>query len=258
MNIDPFKVAFNATASEPVQPWDPSIHPEVEDLIRQVGGTTYNHGLYRVLTPSQYPVAKEAFERMHPKYEGKLAPFGYDWMGRHFAVDLHASTNGNPRVLMMEPGTGSAFVIPVTVETFHNEELVESHDDALASGSWTEWRETHPDPLPHSKCVGYRKPLFLGGEDDFPNYEIGNLEIYIEFCSQVWDRIRDLPEGTPIKNIQWKWFRCRKIRPLRKRRVLDPCSPTLLIKSNGPVGRNSRTQERYFNGSRLSMRRTFP
>ena len=203
MNIDPFKVAFNATAIEPVQPWDPSIHPEVEDLIRQVAGTTYNHGLYRVLTPSQYPVAKEAFERMHPKYADSIAPFGYDWAGRHFSLDLTASAKGQPRVLMMEPGTGAVFVIPVSVETFHNEELVQFHDSALASKSWTKWVKDHPEPLAHKECVGYKKPLFLGGSDTFPNFEIGNLEVYLEFCSQVWDRIRDLPEGTPIKNIQW-------------------------------------------------------
>jgi hypothetical protein len=203
MNIETFKIAFHATAIEPAQPWDPSIHPEVEDLIRQVAGTTYNHGLYRVLTPAQYTSAKEAFELMHPEFAGCLAPFGYDWSGRYFAVDVTTIDTDEPMILMLEPGSGEVFEIPGTVTSFHNDTLVNSTEPALASGSWTEWRETHPDPLPHSKCVGYRKPLFLGGEDDFPNYEIGNLEVYIEFCSQVWDRIRDLPEGTPIKNIQW-------------------------------------------------------
>lgn len=204
MNLQPFSRAFKITATESTPKEGLETHPEVEGLLRTLGGTSYNHGLYRIITPAQFLFARETFERMHPIYTGTLAPFGYDWLGRHFAVDVASTSAGRPRILMLEPGSGDVFVIPGTIASFHNKELPESHEAALASSAWQEWQEMHPQPLAHSECVGFKKPLFLGGEDDFPNFERGELDVYIEFCAQVWLRTRDLPEGTRIGDIRWK------------------------------------------------------
>lgn len=43
---------------------------------------------------------------------------------------------------MFEPGTGEVFDIPVTIEDFHNVEIVEYHEDSLASEFLTSGMKT--------------------------------------------------------------------------------------------------------------------
>jgi hypothetical protein len=48
--------------------------------------------------------------------------------------------------------------------SFHDEEIVDYRNEALASESFASWATANPDavPLGASDCAGYRVPLFLG------------------------------------------------------------------------------------------------
>ena len=59
-------------------------------------------------------------EGVFPEFAGRIVPFGYDWLGRHFALDLGRVKEGVPRVLMLEVGAGEAVQIPTSIEDFHN------------------------------------------------------------------------------------------------------------------------------------------
>ncbi len=50
-------------------------------------------------------------------------------------------------------------------------------------------------------CVGYKKPLFLGGSDTTDNLELAKLEVYWEISAQLLNKTRDLPIGTHVNNI---------------------------------------------------------
>ena len=73
-------------------------------------------------------------EQAFPKYKNYIDVFGYDWLGRIFAINKI-----NNHILLFEPGTGEVLDIPVTFEEFHDSEIVECHEDCLASEFFQEW-----------------------------------------------------------------------------------------------------------------------
>lgn len=203
MNLDRFNQAFNVTNDEcsagriitvPVE-------QDVHELVSAHGGKTFNQGVYRVLRPDQLADAKEAMERVFPEFRGRIEPFGFDWLGRHFALDRRRIENGKAQVLILEVGAGEAMQIPASVAEFHNVELVEYADDALSLPFWSRWREGNPAALAHSECVGYQVPLFLGGADDLPNLEVMDLSVYVEICGQLRNKTRSLSPGQTIGHI---------------------------------------------------------
>ncbi|HIF6190235.1 TPA: T6SS immunity protein Tdi1 domain-containing protein [Vibrio parahaemolyticus] len=105
---------------------------------------------------------------------------------------------------MFEPGTGEALEIPVNFAQFHEDELVNYTNEALAVEFFSEWLATGNEPPASSQCVGYKKPLFLGGADIVANLELIDLEVYWGISGQLLEKVRGLPPGTPISNITIK------------------------------------------------------
>ncbi len=52
-----------------------------------------------------------------------------------------------------------------------------------------------------TECVGYRKPLFLGGQDVIDNLEISDMEVYWSLCGQLLGRVRNLPNGARVGHL---------------------------------------------------------
>jgi hypothetical protein len=86
---------------------------------------------------------------------------------------------------------------------FHDDELVEYADEALAAEFFELWAGRYPDTLPlgRDSCVGYRVPLFLGGQDDIENLEVSDLAVYWSLCGELRAAVRDLPPGTSIDEV---------------------------------------------------------
>jgi len=57
---------------------------------------------------------------------------------------------------------------------------------------------SHPVDLRLDQCVGYITPLFLGGQDEFENFEISDLEVYWAINGQILEKTRGLPDGARI------------------------------------------------------------
>jgi len=79
---------------------------------------------------------------------------------------------------MFEPGTGEALEIPVPFSRFHDEELVDYTEEALARSFFYQWQRSGGPAPTVSECVGYQRPLFLGGKDTVANLEISDLDVY--------------------------------------------------------------------------------
>ncbi|QIE99986.1 T6SS immunity protein Tdi1 domain-containing protein [Roseimicrobium sp. ORNL1] len=206
MILDRFQQFFVATAGTGDRILPSSVDFGVQNLARifdELGGKTFNHGLYRVFHPGQLPVVTEAIEGVFPEYRGRIVPFGYDWLGRHFACDRARTEDGEPQVLMLEIGAGEAMEIPASALDFHNIELVEYTDEALAAPFWSQWRSLNPTDLAFGDCVGYKVPLFLGGADDLTNLEVIDLSVYVEICGQLRNKVRTLPPGQSIRRISF-------------------------------------------------------
>jgi hypothetical protein len=166
-------------------------------------GCSFENGLYRLHSASTGSVGQQNADAAFPDHAGRIAVFGFEWLGRQFALDFDRLENGEPLVVMLEPGTGEALQIPVNFVRFHDEELVDFRNEALASEFFDNWAAINPDaiPLGLSECVGYRVPLLLGGRDDVANLEVIDFDLYWSIVGQL--RIQtanDLP-GTSIRHV---------------------------------------------------------
>jgi hypothetical protein len=103
---------------------------------------------------------------------------------------------------ILEPGTGQLLEIPDTFAGFIEGELVDFQDAALASPFYEAWLTSGGRVPQVSECVGYKKPLFLGGEDAVGNLDISDLDVYISICGQLNEQTRRLRRGTRIDGIR--------------------------------------------------------
>lgn len=204
MNLVRFSSAYHATARETggasSQDQDFGV-PTLGALLRELGGGTFNHGLYRVLRSDQVAATGQALEGVFPEYRGRIVPFAFDWLGRHFASDLARLENGEPLVLMLEVGAGEAMMVPASIGDFHNVELVQHADDALATPFWEQWRRLRPGDLAFSECAGYKVPLFLGGADVVANLDVIDVAVYVDICGQLRSKTRFLLPGQSIRSV---------------------------------------------------------
>ncbi|MBN8816614.1 MAG: DUF1851 domain-containing protein [Sphingomonas sp.] len=136
-----------------------------------------------------------------PTFAKRITCFGSSWLGCQFATDEARITRGERQILLLEPGTGEALEIPAGLDTFHTGELVEQPDAVAAYGFFNTWRSAGGETPRYDQCVGYRKPLFLGGEDEISNLELSDFEVYWHISAQIIEKVRGLPTGTRINNI---------------------------------------------------------
>lgn len=106
--------------------------------------------------------------------------------GHCLGVDTQRLEEGQPGVLMFEPGTAEILEIPANIETFHDALMIENPDAALTANIYVEdWLAAGGAQPAFDQCIGYKKPLFLGGEDDISNQELIDLEVYWHIMGQV-------------------------------------------------------------------------
>ena len=123
-------------------------------------------------------------EAAFPEYQGAIVCFGYDWLGRHFALDTRSDEAQWP-ILLIEPGAGEAMQIPVSFADFHNVEVVEYAADALAEPFFEEWLSSGGASPRAAECIAYKTPLFLGGSDTIENLEVSDMDVYWHLCGQL-------------------------------------------------------------------------
>lgn len=165
------------------------------------GGLSFLGGLYRVHTRTSATASDALVRHAFPEFAGRLACFGYDWLGRQFATDSGRGESDDPEVMLFEPGTGEALEIPVPFSRFHDEELVDYTDEALALSFFEEWQRSGGGAPKLSECVGYKRPLFLGGEDVVANLELSDLDVYWTIMGQLRRQAQGLPEGARIAGV---------------------------------------------------------
>ena len=157
----------------------------ITELLRESGGASFEEGLYRLHPSMEIEPWTKNVEAAFPQYEGKIVCFGFDWLGRHFALDQRGEEGAQWPILMIEPGSGEAMKIPVSFADFHNVELVEYADDALAEPFYDEWLDAGGASPSMTECISYKKPLFLGGEDTIENLELSDMDVYWHLCSEL-------------------------------------------------------------------------
>ena len=156
----------------------------ITELLSSSGGATFARGLYRLHRSGDIANRTKNVEAAFPEYQGGVVCFGYDWLGRHFALDTRKDEGQWP-ILLIEPGTGEAMQIPASFADFHNVELVEYAQDALAEPFFAEWLASGGAPPRPTECIGCKTPLFLGGSDSIENLEVCDMDVYWHLCGQL-------------------------------------------------------------------------
>jgi len=177
---------------------DPTDKSDHEVFLSCFSGTSFNGGLYRIINENDLDLWNNRVLFAFPQFEKRILCFAYDWLGSVFATDSGRLVNGNHGVLMFEPGTGKALNIPSDIQSFHDEGLIEFGEAALGISFFKGWLASGGMPPRFDQCIGYKKPLFLGGEDDIENLEVSDLDVYWHLMGQLIRKTRGLTEGTNI------------------------------------------------------------
>ena len=170
----------------------------LKELLDLFGGGSFRSGVYRIIHPADLLEWQKRVDLAFPEFGNGLVCFGYDWLGRAFALDTRRSEAGQPGILMLDLGAGEALEIPANLLEFHEGLLLEDDDVALASKFHRMWLKAGGVVPTHDRCIGYKIPLFLGGKDEIENLEESDLDVYWHIIGQVLIQVRDLPPGTVI------------------------------------------------------------
>jgi len=156
-----------------------------KEIMSNYAGATFDNGLFRLHTTAEIPKWSQAVEETLPTLKGRLVCFAYDWLGRQFAFDKSRTDANQMLILLLEPGSGEVFEIPVSFGTFLNLEITEYRNDALASEFFQQWLNSGGAAPSHAECIGYKVPLYLGGSDTVENLELSDMEVYWSICAQT-------------------------------------------------------------------------
>lgn len=148
------------------------------DLLTRCAGGSFRNGLYRLHTPDGIRNWTAIVQDSFPEYRDRVLCFGYDWLGRHFALLRDRLAGQQAQVVLFDPGFHEVLAIPCSFDEFHRSELPQHADDALAATFYLKWLSSGGGRPSVSECVGYRIPPTLGGIDEISNLEVIDMDVY--------------------------------------------------------------------------------
>ena len=177
-----------------------SNNDSLKSLFSQLAGLTFDNGILRIHSLGSSYVWTEYITYYFEEYKNKVYSFAFDWLGRQFSVDLF----NKDLIYMFDPATGESFKLEQNIFGFFNEDLSIYKEGTLITDEFYQLSNLHLNNLDFNQCIGYKKILFLGGEDNISNLELIDMEVYWEINRQVFRKIKGLPEGMKINKISFK------------------------------------------------------
>jgi hypothetical protein len=175
--------------------------PEVYSLFKLFSGSVFDDGLLRIHNPGSFYFWTELTFEYFKKFKCNSYCFAFDWIGRQYAVNYN---NGNTMILMLDPATAEAFELITDIESFLNDNVDDFKHDILEFERFKILSKKVKSTLQFDQCFGFKRFLFLGGNDEDDNYELNDMEVYWELNYQIYNKTKNLPAGTLIGNISIK------------------------------------------------------
>lgn len=182
--FQPFKSTFILTDSESLAESISETGIPLELLFSSFAGATFDNGLYRIHCQSSSRVWNNLILESFPKLEEQFDCFGYDWCGRQYAVN-----KSNDKLYMFDCAAFEYMVLDSDLIKFHNIILTENKFDTLLEDEFEEWLNVNSKPLNFTECVGFKIPLFLGGNEDISNLELCDMKFYWELTTQLYNKL---------------------------------------------------------------------
>lgn len=188
----------NPRPDRPIRGWD--------ELFTRFPGATFRNGIYRLHTPDTARLAHQLGGDAFPNLIHKYRFFGYDWLGRQFALDFEREIKDEPAVSLIDLVEREIYKIPEDFVGFHNETLDTDSKPAVQSHLFAEWaiKNSQTLPLKRNQIVGYRIPLTLGGKHEVSNMVVEDMDVSLEFERQIREATEGKEEGTPIRGVDIK------------------------------------------------------
>ncbi len=158
-------------------------------------------GAYRLHRSEDIARFNASAAEVFPHKAHQFQCFGADWMGRQFALDQGRMIDGAPQVAILDPATEEIFEIPCGYRAFHEAEMINYPNEPVEHDKFKQWLSAGGTAPSYGECVGFKVPLFLGGQDSFDNLEVSDLEVYWSISGQLLSQIRDLPNGTQVGRV---------------------------------------------------------
>lgn len=95
-----------------------------QSLFEAFSGASFNGGVYRILRTDEITSWEERITAAFPDFRNRFIPFGYDWLGRFFCLDVERDPQQEPLVLLFSNFTDEVLEIPANLFDFHNKILV--------------------------------------------------------------------------------------------------------------------------------------
>ncbi|MBR6799241.1 MAG: DUF1851 domain-containing protein, partial [Firmicutes bacterium] len=159
------------------------------------GGQQFGKGMFSVFDKGDALVWERRLSKAFPKYKGRFRAFGYDWMGRCFAVPV----DNEDSILVFDPGVFDVYEISLGLKDFVNKAIPLTTEECLSAGAFVKWSDSTGTDLGRAECVGYKVPLFLGGHDEIDNFEVIGMDEYWEIISQTGRKLHGIEEEEPVE-----------------------------------------------------------
>ena len=154
---------------------------EALELINKIGGRSYENGLVRIHTVDSSEYWTELVVEYFTEYQDKVHCFAYDWCARQFAL---GHKNNELTIYMFDPSSGEVYELESDIISFFNVDLVKFRNDTLLEDDFKSLVGSMILDL--NKVYGFKKSLFLGGEENLDNMELSDIEVYWEMCRQLY------------------------------------------------------------------------
>lgn len=211
-NYGEFQKAFSrdkAQAADPLR--KPFSDERIKDLIgfqslfEAFSGASFNSGVYRILLPDEITSWEQRITAAFPDFRNKFIPFGYDWLGRFFCLDLEREEQQEPLVLLFSNFTDEVLEIPANLIDFHNSILVGQSEPALELNMFEKFLSAaHVPCLNRTECAEVVIPLYFGGAFAVENMKLSDTLAYWEISAQLLSQARSVDEGVRISGVSIK------------------------------------------------------
>lgn len=164
--------------------------PFVYDIINELGGISFNKGLFRIHTFEYVfkwtKLLKDYFKEEISDFD--LVCFASNWQGNMYCVNAL-----NSKIIYFDPATVEFFEAEFSIEDFFNEVLVDDEYDIIFEDYFVEAKNIKKfDFIDYDKSIGHIIYLHLGGEDQVSNLEIVDTEVLWSLQIEVANRINEI------------------------------------------------------------------
>ena len=164
----------------------------VSTFTEAFSGKEFENGAFKVFKKEETEKWNNVVKEMFPNFSEQFLLFGYDWLGRFYATNEAENI-----IFVFDPSTNDIMDLENAFALFINKTLLKNANDILALKLYKKYLKKNSKPL-FSNCVGYKVPLFLGGEDSLENFEESDMEVYWSISAQIIAQIREKANGTVV------------------------------------------------------------